>query len=307
MDTATIEKQGHRAHPALVGDDCASSRARSEIPALLAELENQGTPDGFFDFGVGMDDKDSSKQIAELYQGGISLPDRDYYIVDNTHFAEIRAAVHRAHEEDVHAGRRHARSGRQGSRRGDGDRDGDGQGLHEPHRPAPSRRIATTSTPIADLDKLTPDFDWSVYFHAVGIGHFDTLNVATPDFFKALNGLLQSEPLDSWKSYLRWQVLHGQAQNLPKAFFDENFAFFSKTLSGQEEPQRALEAVLQPDRQRAGRSRRPGLGEAELSARRQREHGQAGGCARKVAGRRHQDAALDERRHQEGRRSKSWP
>ena len=63
--------------------------------------------------------------------------------------------------------------------------------------------------------------------------------MATPDFFKALNALIQSEPLDSWKSYLRWHVLHGQAQDLPKAFFDENFAFFGKTLAGQQEPKRA--------------------------------------------------------------------
>ncbi len=92
---------------------------------------------------------------------------------------------------------------------------------------------------LVDFEKLAPDFDWDVYFKAIGIGHFDTLNVATPNYFKALNDLLQSEPVDAWKSYLRWHVLHGQAQELPKAFFDENFDFFSKTLAGQKEPSRA--------------------------------------------------------------------
>jgi len=76
-----------------------------------------------------------------------------------------------------------------------------------------------------------------VYFSGIGIGHFDSLNVATPDYFKALDGLLKSEPLESWKSYLRWHVLHGQAPRLAKAFFDEDFAFFARTLNGQEEPQ----------------------------------------------------------------------
>jgi putative endopeptidase len=90
---------------------------------------------------------------------------------------------------------------------------------------------------LVDFEKLTPEFGWSSYFHAVGIGHFDTLNVATPDYFKALNGLIESEPVDSWKSYLRWHVLHGQTQELPKAFFDENFNFFARTLSGQQEPE----------------------------------------------------------------------
>jgi putative endopeptidase len=90
---------------------------------------------------------------------------------------------------------------------------------------------------LVDFEKLVPSFDWSAYFKATGIGHFDTLNVATPNYFKALDGLLQSESLDSWKSYLRWHVLHGQATDLPKAYFDENFAFFSKTLAGQQEPE----------------------------------------------------------------------
>ena len=60
--------------------------------------------------------------------------------------------------------------------------------------------------------------------------------MSTPDFFKALNSLIGSESLASWKSYLRWHVLHGQAEDLSKAFFDENFAFFRRTLAGQKEP-----------------------------------------------------------------------
>ena len=83
---------------------------------------------------------------------------------------------------------------------------------------------------------MAPDFDFSVYFKKVNVGHFDSLNVATPDFFKALNGLIASEPVEAWKSYLRWHVIHGSADNLPKAFFDEDFAFFGKTLAGQKEP-----------------------------------------------------------------------
>jgi putative endopeptidase len=90
---------------------------------------------------------------------------------------------------------------------------------------------------LVDFEKMTPAIDWNTYFHTIGIGHFDTLNVATPDFFKALNSMVQSEPIDSWKSYLRWHVLHGQAQELPKVFFDENFDFFGRTLQGQKEPE----------------------------------------------------------------------
>jgi putative endopeptidase len=89
---------------------------------------------------------------------------------------------------------------------------------------------------VADFEKLAPDFDFTVYFKDVKVRPFDTLNVATPDFFKGLNDLIAKEPVDAWKSYFRWHTIHGSANELPKAFFDENFAFFGKTLQGQKEP-----------------------------------------------------------------------
>ena len=57
---------------------------------------------------------------------------------------------------------------------------------------------------VTDLQKLTPDFDYSVFFKDVGVRPFDTLNVGTPDFFKGLNDLIASQPVDAWKSYMRW-------------------------------------------------------------------------------------------------------
>ncbi len=89
---------------------------------------------------------------------------------------------------------------------------------------------------MADFQKLTPEFDYSEYFKDVRVRPFETLNVATPDFFKGISELIASEPIEAWKSYFRWHVLHASAINLPKAFFDENFAFFGKTLAGQKEP-----------------------------------------------------------------------
>ena len=102
---------------------------------------------------------------------------------------------------------------------------------------------------IADFQKLAPDFDFGAYFKDVQVRPFETLNVATPDFFKALNDLVASQPVDAWKSYLRWHVLHGSASNLPKAFRDENFSFFEQTLAGQKEPApRWKQCTAQTDR-----------------------------------------------------------
>jgi len=235
MDTDAVEKKGIAPIESAWKLIAGLSDAK-ELPELMAKLENHGTPDGFFGFGVGQDDKDSSKQIAEVYQGGISLPDRDYYIVDSPRFTAIRAqyithlskmftlsgdtpeqaAKEAAAVMEIETAMAKASTSRTDLR-----------------NPANRYHIYT----VADFEKLSPGFDWNAYFTAVGIRHFDTLNVATPDYFKAMSGLIQSEPLESWKSYLRWHALHGQARELPKAFFDENFAFFSRTLSGQQEPE----------------------------------------------------------------------
>jgi putative endopeptidase len=89
MDTDTVEKKGVTPlQPAF--DRIAAVTDASQFAGLLADLENQGTPDGFFGFSVGQDDKDSTQQIAILSQGGISLPDRDYYISDSADMVKIR-------------------------------------------------------------------------------------------------------------------------------------------------------------------------------------------------------------------------
>ena len=234
MDAATVEKKGiSPLKPAWKAIDGLTDV--KQLPALMSQLENGGTPDGFFEFGVGQDDKDSTKQIAQIFQGGLSLPDRDYYIVDNAHFKTIREQYiahvtkmftlagdtpQQAAKEAADVLRIETAMAKGSTSRTD---------LRVPEN---RYHIYT----LADFEKMTPNYDWATYFHAIGIGSFDSLNVGTPDYFKTMNTLIQSEPVDAWKSYLRWHSLHGQAVQLPKAFFDENFAFFGQTLQGQKEP-----------------------------------------------------------------------
>jgi putative endopeptidase len=235
LDLDLVEKKGLTPiQPAWT--EIAGLSDPKQFPTLISRLDNHGTPYGLFSLYVDQDEKDSSKEIAQLWQGGLSLPDRDYYIDPSKHFEEIRgqyidhmkkmltlagdtsdqAAKEAAAVMEIETAMAKASTSRTDLR-------------------DPENHYHMYS--VADLEKLTPGLDWSAYFWAVGISHFDTLNVATPDFFKALSGLVQSEPLDSWKSYLRWHVLHEQASNLPKAFFDEDFNFFGRTLSGQKEPE----------------------------------------------------------------------
>ena len=235
MNTDEVEKKGITPiQPAW--KEIAGLTDASQLPALLGELENQGTPDGFFEFGVGQDDKDSSKQIAEIYQGGISLPDRDYYIVDSARFKAIRAQyIEHLNKMFTLAGDTPDQAAKEAAAVMEIETAMAKASTSRTDLRQPENRYHIFT--VADFQKSASSFDWNTYFKAVGIGHFDTLNVATPNYFTSLDALLKSEPLDSWKSYLRWHVLHGQVRELPKAFFDENFAFFSKTLSGQEEPE----------------------------------------------------------------------
>src|SRR5208337_1145379 len=210
MDTATVEKKGLTPiQPALKLIGKLSSA--EQLPKLLSDLENSGTPDGFFEFGVGQDDKDSSQQIAQLFQGGISLPDRDYYIVDSARFTAIRAQyVEHLKKMFTLAGDTPERAAKEAAAVMEIETALAKASTSRTDLRTPANRYHIYT--LVDFEKLTPAFGWAAYFGAVGIGHFDTLNVATPEFFKALNELIQSEPLDSWKSYLRWHALHGQAE-----------------------------------------------------------------------------------------------
>jgi len=234
MNTGLVEQKGLKPLESAFKRIDALTDAH-HLAALASELEAEGSSMTLFEFGVQQDDKDSSKQIAGIFQSGLSLPDRDYYIVDNARFQKIRqqyiehvtkmftlagdtpeqAAREAAAVMEIETALAKASTSRTDLR-----------------DPANRYHIYT----VADFQKLTPEFDYSIYFKAVKVGKFDTLNVATPDFFKGLNELIAKEPIGAWKSYLRWHSLHGAAINLPKAFFDENFDFFGKTLAGQKEP-----------------------------------------------------------------------
>jgi len=87
------------------------------------------------------------------------------------------------------------------------------------------------------LKALTPDFDWSAYFHAMGHDSIEAINVAQPDFFKAMDHELTATPVNDWKTYLRWHLIHDAAEALPKKFVDENFNFYGHQLTGAEEIQ----------------------------------------------------------------------
>jgi putative endopeptidase len=234
MNTALVDKLGLTPlHPAL--QRIAALRDAHHLATLVGDLAAAGDPAPLFNFGVEQDTKDSSKQIAAIYQGGLSLPDRDYYLVDTPHFRQIRQE-YIAHVTKMFtlAGDTPARASEEAA---------SVMQIETALAKASTSRTALRQPEnryhiytVADFEKLTPNFDFPVYFKDVNVGHFDTLNVATPAFFKTLNDLIAVEPASAWRSYFRWHLIHASATNLPRAFYDENFAFYGKTLAGQKEP-----------------------------------------------------------------------
>ncbi len=234
MNTDLVDKKGLQPlDPAF--RQIADLKDAHQLSALVGRLAAEGSPAPLYRFSVVQDAKDSSKQIAEIGQSGLSLPDRDYYIKDTMRFTEIRK------QYVEHMTKMFALAG---------------DSIDEAAKEAAAvmeieTALAAASTDhtdlrnpekryhiytVADFEKLAPDYDFSVYFKDIKVRPFETLNVATPDFFKDLNDLIAKEPVDAWKSYLRWHTLHGSATGLPRPFYDENFSFFVRTLQGQKEP-----------------------------------------------------------------------
>jgi len=234
MNTDLVEKKGLAPLASALKQIDALNDAH-KMATLVGNLAAEGDPGSLFSFGIEQDQKDSSKQIAGIAQGGLSLPDRDYYIVDSKHFQEIRQQyVEHVTRMLVLAGDTPALAAKEAAAVLEIETALAQASTSRTDLRSPENRYHIFT--VADFQKLTPDFDDAIYFKAVKVGSFDTLNVATPNFFKAVNDLIAKEPVDAWKAYFRWRLIHGSASNLPKAFFDENFAFFGKTLAGQKEP-----------------------------------------------------------------------
>jgi putative endopeptidase len=248
MDTNRIEKLAF----APIQDDLRrieQVNSRSDLFELLAHLHRSGIS-GLFRPGVSPDAKNSSIYAFELNQGGLSLPDRDYYVLDK--FATQRTAyVEHVKKmfgflgESAEEAERHARTVlelettlAQASRTRVDLRD-------------PDKNYNKFKT--AELIAKYPETGWRTYFAAYGLaatgaevqtgeagGARNLVDVpyeivGQPEFFETIDRVIRERPLSDWKTYTRWHLLHSSAPYLHQAVGEENFAFFGKTLTGQEE------------------------------------------------------------------------
>jgi predicted metalloendopeptidase len=217
-------------------------RSMKGLVNLVARLHNSGTS-GLFGFGGSPSYDDSNQVIAHAAQGGIGLPDRDYYLENDAATIERRAkyAAHIAKMFQL-------------------------VGLKQSTAQAHAQSVlkietamATAFMPKAELRDpqnrknpmtveqfaaLVPAFDMRQYFKALGAPEFDTINVHQPKYFQALNTILTSTSLREIKVYLRWSLLRSAASYLSSAFVNENFDFYGRTLQGTKELQARWKRVV---------------------------------------------------------------
>jgi endothelin-converting enzyme/putative endopeptidase len=232
MDEAAVNQKGVAVlQPAFARIN--SIEDKNELTVLVANLHRQGV-EVLFGFGSGSDFKNAKQVIAQADQGGLSLPDRDYYLKDDSKSVELRKAfVEHVTKMFKLLGDSAEKAALEAAAvmkietalaKGSMDR-------VERRDPEKVYHKLTEK----EWQDLTPSLSWPKYRAAVGAPAFDSLNVANPDFFKALNAELKDASLNDLKVYFRWRLVHAQVQALPAPLVDENFNFYGKTLTGAKE------------------------------------------------------------------------
>jgi len=204
----------------------------ADLLTEMRRLARIGDDDSVFSVMPYPDRADSSRIVPAISPAGYLLPDRDYYVTDDASAKAIRAAyVAYATQQFVNLGESAAAAAADAS-------------AVLAHETAIARAVPTRAelrnpaatwhpTPVADLAKLAPHVPWDALLTDANVTGTASVNVMLPAATAAADGLLASEPVAVWKSELRLALIHAYAGDLPKKFSDPDFAFFTKTLSGQ--------------------------------------------------------------------------
>jgi len=241
MDEAAIEAAGLApVQPELDRIDALASNA--DIPAYLGDAYARGQGMLFGLYAMA-DYNDSSTNIAYASQGGLSLPERAYYLEDREDYKAARAAfvehvaalmqlagadeeTAKAQAQDVLAFETRLAEA--------------SLGRLELRDPANRYNPVT----LADADASTPNFSWTQFFAALDVDAPQTFSLPMPAFFKEVDAMLADVPLETWKTWLRFRTIDDASPYLSNAFAERNFEFYGKTLRGQKEMQERWKRVL---------------------------------------------------------------
>ena len=214
-------------------DRIAHISGPADLAAEIARLQKMGV-DVAFDFSSGQDFKNSNMVIGQADQGGLGLPERDYYFREDAKAVETRKE-YVAHMVRVLRllGEPEASANKEAS-----DAMAIETALASASLNVTARREPENvyhKMPLTGFEALADSFDWSRYLALIQAPPMESLNVAAPDFFKGEEALLKSQTLEAWESYLALHLVHSHAMMLAAKFDDENFSFYGKYLNGAEQ------------------------------------------------------------------------
>ncbi|HUA62337.1 MAG TPA: M13 family metallopeptidase [Verrucomicrobiae bacterium] len=233
MDTATINARGIAPLQPELAQIAAIANA-ADVTLVTARLHRQAVG-VIFTFGSRPDAKDSTKTIAFLAQGGLALPDRDYYLKTDPKSVEIRQKYVEHMTKMFQLAGDSAESAAAKAKMvldletAIANASADRVTLRDPNK---TYHIVTRQ----ELAAMAPAFDWNLYFKEIGAPAFDTLNVSWPDYVKKVSASLSATPIGAFKAYFEFHLLHARAARLPEAFENEDFDFWQRTLSGTPQP-----------------------------------------------------------------------
>jgi len=243
MDTAAIEIEKAGINAIKTELDAINNLSTIEdVQNFIASMHKSGSSTLFYIFS-GADQQNSSMTIANLYQGGLGLPDVDYYKNEDDHTKEIRANyIDHLTKMFVLAG--------------DNEQDANDKAFVVLNMETQLAKVSKTrleqrdpnanfnKMSVSELSELSPEFDWEAYFTNLGVSNPGEINVSQPDFFKGVSVIMANNSVDDWKVYLTWNVLDNYANYLSSDFVNQNFEFFGKVLTGAQEIQPRWKRVL---------------------------------------------------------------
>jgi len=241
MDTISIEKEKLTPLQPYFDQIAAISDTKSLLTAM-ADFKTKGI-DCLMNIYIGQDDKNSEAMVLFLHQGGVGLPDRDYFFNKDERSTRIR------NEYKSHIIRMFKIAGSDSLKAFK-------QAEHaysiELALASASRKIEDLRDPYANynklaihgLNKLSPSIDWTNWLIRFQIPKIDSVVIGQPEFFTGLEKSIKKEPIENWKDYLSWHLLRSYAPYLHKAMVDESFNFYGKVLRGAEQIRPRWKRVL---------------------------------------------------------------
>lgn len=230
MDTAKIEAEGLTPIQTLF-DQISAVQNKADVMNVVAEFHTRGIFP-MFRILSDVDQKNSEMMVAYILQGGLGMPDRDYYMNDDDRSKEIQAAYRLFLQKMLVLSGSDEASAKSGA-----------SIIYNLEK----RMAAASMTKLEQRDpqkmynkmnlegiqKTAPEINWTLHFQNIGLQNPGDFIVGQPAFIAELGKMVNEVTVDDWKLYLKWNVISSTAAYLPTAFVDENFEFFGKTLSGQ--------------------------------------------------------------------------